>query len=330
MVLYVNEQGTSLRKASKRLLVAKNGQTLQAVRLHEVERVVLFGNIQVTTPAAATLLDAGVEVSFLSQYGRFRGRLAPTDSKNVPLRLAQFRRYEDRDFRLTLARQIVAAKIRNGRALLLRYGRNHPEVDLTAAVGQLDAALKALPGQTAIPELMGTEGQAAAAYFRAYGQMFRRELQFSTRNRRPPRDPINSLLSLGYTLLTSEAAGAVAAHGLDMHIGYFHEVEYGRPSLALDLVEEFRQPLIDRFTLNLANKRVLTEPDFEDRGEEGVFLHSEPRKRFFAFYERLMTASFKERSSREEVTFRTLLQRQTRRLVQAILERTEYQPFRLA
>jgi CRISPR-associated protein Cas1 len=290
---------------------------------------VVFGNIQVTTQAAATLLDAGVEVSFLSRQGRFRGRLAPADSKNVPLRLAQFRRYEDPDFRLGLARRIVEAKIRNGRALLLRYGRNHPDADLSAAVGQLDTALPSLTYQSTIPALMGTEGQAAATYFRAYGQMFRRELQFTTRSRRPPRDPINALLSLGYTLLTSEAAGILAAHGLDIHIGYFHEVEYGRPSLSLDLVEEFRQPGIDRFTLSLANKLVLTATDFEDRGEGGVFLQPEPRKRYFAFYERMVTTPFKEHGSGEEVTFRTLLQRQARRLVKCILEGTEYQPFRL-
>jgi CRISPR-associated protein Cas1 len=305
----------------------KADQELQTVRARDLERVVLYGNVQVTSQAAAFLLEQGIETSFLSRSGRFRGRLAPADSKNVFLRLAQYDRHRDEAFRLAVGRAIVARKIANSRALLRRYGRNHPEIDLEATVAQLDAALPGVPPQASIEALMGTEGQAAAAYFRAYGRLFRQELQFTTRSRRPPRDPVNALLSLGYTLLTSEAAGALAAHGLDIYIGFLHSLEYGRPSLALDLVEEFRQPVIDRFTLSLANRRVLKPEDFEDRGAEGVFLSDAARPRYFAFYERMMATEFTDRRTGQPTSFRALLGAQARKMAAAVQSGQTYEPW---
>jgi CRISPR-associated protein Cas1 len=326
-VLYVSEQGTSIRKTSRRLIVAKDEAVLQVVRLSDLEQVVIYGNVQLTTQAMTTLLDAGIETVFLSQSGRFRGRLAPAESKNIPLRIAQFQRYQDDAFRLSIARSIVAAKIRNGMAVLKRYGRNHPEVGLDEALEQMETAHEKTEHQTTLSALMGVEGSASAAYFRAYGSMFRRELQFSVRSRRPPRDPVNALLSLGYTLLTSETAGALAGHGLDYHIGLFHEIEYGRPSLALDLVEEFRAPIVDRFTLTLVNRGVIGAKDFEGNSDEGFLMNDAARKRYFNLYERMMTTPFTERYATESVTFRSLLRRQAHCLVKAIGDSSTYEPY---
>ena len=326
-VFYVAEQGALIRKVSKRLLVVKDEKPLQVMRTHEVERVVLFGNVQLTTQAMVFMLAEGIEVSFLSAGGRYRGRLAPADSKNVSLRLAQYDRYRDETFRLGLARRIVGNKVKNGRSILLKYKRNHPEIDLDKEIHHLEVVVDSLNDHTTISALMGAEGEAAATYFRAYGRMFRKDLQFSERTRRPPRDPINALLSLGYALLTSESASMLAAHGLDVYIGFFHEVEYGRPSLALDLVEEFRQPVVDRFVLSLANKGVFTGEDFHDKGEEGMFLKNDACKRFFALYDRMMTASFKDRETDQEESFRSLLCRQTQRMMKFILSQEDYKPF---
>lgn len=131
-------------------------------------------------------------------------------------------------------------------------------------------------------------------------------------------------------MLTNEIASLLQAHGMDIHIGNFHSIEYGRPSLALDLVEEFRQPVVDRFTLSLANKQVFTLEDFSDEGDEGVFLLSKSLKRYFALYERMLTASFKDRTSSEEVTFRSIIQRQVQWMAKAILQQEEYEPFLLS
>jgi CRISPR-associated protein Cas1 len=327
MVVYVTEQGSAIHKSSKRILIVKDQKPLQDIRVHELERLLLFGNVQLTTQAMTFLMSEGVDVSFLSTEGRYRGRLATADSKNIPLRLAQYAQYNSESFRLSVARRIVYSKIRNGKSLLMKYMRNHPEAGLDKEIQHLDAAVSKLDSQDNIQSLMGMEGESAAAYFRAYGGMFRRELQFTIRTRRPPRDPVNALLSLGYVLLTNEAEGILAAHGLDVHIGFFHEIEYGRPSLALDIVEEFRQPVVDRFVLSLANKSVFTLEDFQDRGEEGVYLQKESCKRYFALYDRMMTTTFKDRASNQDVTFRTLIRRQAERMMRCILSKEEYEPF---
>lgn len=326
-VVYVTEQGASVRKTSKRILIVKDEKPLQVIRLHELDRMVIFGNVQLTTQAMSFMLAEGIDVSFLSTNGRFRGRLAPIDSKNVPLRIAQYEQYHNGDFRLSVARRIVSNKIRNGRSLLLRYRRSHPKTDLDSEIQHLGAMLEILDNQATIPALMGVEGESAATYFRAYGKMFLKNLQFPNRNRRPPRDPVNALLSLGYVMLTNEVTGILAAHGLDVYIGFFHEIDYGRPSLALDLVEEFRQPVVDRFVLSLANRLVFTNGDFDDKGEEGVFLKKDPCKRYFALYDRMMTASFKDRGTGQEVSFRSLLRRQAQRIMKCILSQEDYEPF---
>jgi CRISPR-associated protein Cas1 len=326
-VFYITEQGASIHKTSKRLLVVKDEKPLQVMRIHEVDRIVLYGNVQLTTQAMTFMLDEGIEVSFLSRGGRFQGRLSPADSKNIPLRLAQYDRYRDDEFRLSLARRIVGNKIANGRSVLLKYAKNHPEVELEKEIVHLEASAGNVNNQDSISALMGVEGESAATYFRAYGRMFRKDLQFSERTRRPPRDPVNSLLSLGYALLTSEITSSLAAHGLDVYIGFLHEIEYGRPSLALDLVEEFRQPVVDRFVLSLANKKVMTDEDFDNRGGDGVFLQKESCKRYFALYDRMMTTSFKNQSSGEEMTFRSLLLQKAQQIVKCILQKENYEPF---
>ena len=326
-VVYVTEQGASIRKTSKRILIVKDKVPLQDLRLHEIERIVLFGNVQLTTQAIDFMLSQGIDVSFLSMNGKFRGRLTPLESKNVPLRLAQYQRYYQDDFRLSVARRIVQNKIKNGRSLILRYKHWHSDLELNSEINHLEAMSQNVQNQTNIQSLMGVEGESAATYFRAYGKMFLKELEFSTRTRRPPRDPINALLSLGYVILTNEATSLLAANGFDIYIGFFHQIEYGRPSLALDIIEEFRQPVVDRFVLALANKLIFTKEDFDDRGEEGVYLKNDSLKRFLALYDRMMTTPFKDRETGQEEDFRSLLRRQAQRMMKCILSKEEYIPF---
>ncbi|MBD3184706.1 CRISPR-associated endonuclease Cas1 [Candidatus Poribacteria bacterium] len=326
-VVYVTEQGASVRKTSKRILIMKDGKPLQVIRLHELEKLVLFGNIQLTTQAMTALLNEGIEVSFLSSKGKFRGRLSPLESKNIPLRISQYKRYNDMNFRLSIAHRIVERKIRNGRSLIMRYKRTHSEVNLDTEIQHLDSMMGKVSDQNTIPSLMGVEGESAATYFRAYGRMFLKDLQFSSRSRRPPGDPANALLSLGYALLTNEALGILAAQGLDIHIGFLHEIHYGRPSLALDMVEEFRQPVVDRFVLSLANRLVFTVENFDDNGDKGVLLNKDSFKRYLALYDRMMNVSFKDKESDRNVSFRSLLSRQAQRIAKCILEEEEYKPF---
>lgn len=325
--LYITEQGSILKKKSRRLIVSKDEEILTEIPAFKVERIIIYGNIQITTQALNFILESGIDTSFMSTHGKFQGRLAPIESKNVLLRIAQYERYLDEEFQITHSRRIVEAKIKNAKTIVQKYCRDHPEVDFDDVTSSLKQALVNLPNKQRISTILGVEGQATAVYFRAFGKMMRKDLQFSARIRRPPTDPVNALLSLGYTLITNEMLSILCAIGFDPYIGYLHGVDYGRPSLALDIIEEFRHPVIDRFTLSLINNKVLTDMDFEDRGEKGVYLKDESRKHYFIQYEKMMNNSFKDTHSNETVTYRSLFNRQAHRLANTIQTGKLYQPF---
>jgi len=324
--IYIVEQGAVLKKESRRLVVEKEDRILLEIPDFKIERILLFGNIQITTQTMKFLLESGIETSFFSIHGKLMGRLAPIESKNIILRMAQYERYKDEEFKLWLAKILVEGKIKNAKALLLRYMRNHPEVDFSQAIEGLEGCLKELPNKTKVSSTVGVEGRASAIYFECFGKMFRKELQFTTRTRQPPLDPVNSLLSLGYTLVTNEMFSMVSGLGFDPYIGYLHEINYGRPSLALDLIEEFRHSIIDRLTLEIINKEVLKIEDFEEV-EGGIYLKDEPRKKYFVHYESRMQKMFIEEKSGEKVNFRKLFQLQAQKFSHTLQEKVPYKPF---
>jgi len=325
--LYVRETGSCVRRVGQRLQVMKNGEVLADARLRDLERVVLFGNVELSGPAMCALLDAGIDTVLMSYYGKFRGRLAAAEGKNVFLRRQQFVRYEDGEFRLRISRQIVGAKVRNGRHLLQRHFWNHGLAELPEAIELMGAGRERVFEQKSIATLLGIEGSCARVYFEAFGKIVRSEFAFTVRSRRPPRDPVNALLSFGYALLCSELTGAVAAQGLDPHVGVLHELDYGRPSLALDLEEEFRQPVVDRLVLSVVNRGMLKAEHFEDRGEAGVLLNDVGRPLFLECYHKAMETEFVVKPTEERTTFRGLLFRQANRMRKAIEGSEEYVPY---
>jgi CRISPR-associated protein Cas1 len=327
--LYVREQGAQVRRVSQRIQVVKGSEVLETVRLHDLERVALFGNIGMSAPAMTALLDAGIETTLLTLNGRFRGRLSPAEGKNIFLRQAQFRQYEDEAFRVRTARAIIEAKVHNARSMLQRHHWNHPSPVLVEAADRLNDARKRISAQTSLESLLGTEGDCARVYFSVFGTMVRSEFAFTTRSRRPPRDPVNALLSFGYALLTTELTGAVAAQGLDPHVGVLHDLDYGRPSLALDIEEEFRQPVIDRLVLSLVNLGVIQHEHFDFREDAGVFLNESGRLRYLECYHRALETEFEEKIAGQRMTFRTLFLRQARRMRGAIQGEGDYVPYRM-
>lgn len=325
--LYLTEQGSSLKKTYKRLLVEKDGKTLLEVPEFKIDRVLVFGNVQITTQAMAFLLDNGIETSLLSTYGKFRGRLAPVESKNVVLRMAQYERYLDEEFKLNFSKTIVKGKITNAKRLIQRYSRNHPEIDFSSALTELDKLIKSLDRKTKISTVMGIEGRATAVYFGAFAQMFPGKLSFTSRTRRPATDPVNSLLSFGYVLITNEIFSILSALGFDPYIGYLHGINYGRPSLALDLVEEFRHPIVDMLTLDLINRHILNEEDFESKELGSILLKDGPRKKFFEQYERKLMHNFKHSQTSASVSFRNLFKNQAHKVQKTIMNKVPYEPF---
>jgi CRISPR-associated protein Cas1 len=221
----------------------------------------------------------------------------------------------------------VRGKIANAVTVLRRFRANHPGAFPLATVEDLEARLNHIDSTPSLDTLRGVEGSAAAAYFEAFATMVPRELGFPGRQRRPPKDPVNALLSFGYVLVGNELQSLLDGIGFDPYIGFFHRLDYGRPSLALDLVEEFRPALVDRLTLSLLNRKILDRHHFEPTPEGGLYLDREGKRRYFAEHEKEMNAPFT--LGAETVTFRGLFRRQADRLAAALTRDEPYESFLL-
>jgi CRISPR-associated protein Cas1 len=264
--LAVTEQGMDLHVEGESLLLYRGKQLARRVRLAEVDEVLLFGRVEISSGAIAALARRRVDVVFLTQQGYFRARLVSAGSRNVGLRLAQVRRALDPAFCVQVARALVAGKITHQRQLLLRGQRRLRDPDLADVLGRLRLLAEQCPREDDLDRLRGLEGQAAALYFSQFPKLLRgTELTFAGRSRRPPRDPVNACLSFGYSLLGTVAETEVSRSGLEPLVGFFHQPQHGRPSLMLDVIEEFR-PFIDALVLRLVNRRQLGPVDFERRG----------------------------------------------------------------
>lgn len=319
-ILYIQTPGATVRLRNELLEVyGPDDLLLDKLRLREVEGLVIMSGVHLTTPVLATLLDRGIDTAFLTGSGRYRGRLATADGKNVFLRQGQFRRLEDLPFRLTTAIAMIAAKIRHARLLLQRNARNHPQLELTREIELLARMQAGVQQAKSLDSLRGLEGDAARCYFSAYVHVLRSpEMIMHGRTRRPPKDPVNAMLSFGYALLMTEALTAVSASGLDPAVGILHELNYGRPSLALDLMEEFRPLLVDRLVARLINRGQMTPLHFVPHEPDGIYLNETGRQILLPAFHAVMTDSFNDRSSDTRVNMRQLLQRQAQRLKKAL------------
>lgn len=209
--LYLTEQGSTLKKTGERLIVEKEGQELLEVQCFKIDSVLVFGNIQITTQAISEILAHGINLAFLTMSGKLKGQLTPHKSKNIDLRIRQYGRYQDDIFCLRMSRAVVSGKIRNSIEVLRRFLYNHPEADLRGEADQMDEILKEVPEAAGHERILGLEGAASRAYFQAFAKMCLKELDFPGRRRRPPTDPINSLLSLGYTMVLYELQALLEA-----------------------------------------------------------------------------------------------------------------------
>ncbi len=335
--LALMEQGVTLTVEGGLFAVERAGQVIERVRITDVEEVLLFGNVQLTPAATAVLLARGIDTIFLTARGRYRGRLVGRPGRNVELRVAQFERLRDPMTALGFARAVVAGKIANQRALLLRAQREHGLEELATVLASLRRLQDALGVASDLETVRGFEGQASALYFGRFGACLRNPLfAFTGRTRRPPRDPINAMLSFGYTMLATLVESAVLRAGLDPMLGALHRPDYGRPSLVLDLMEEFRPVLVDALTLRLVNRREVVLEDFEQPpdeveavwadgsgAEEGgsasaVWLGETGRRVFFRAWSRRLqeTHFYPPRSQR--LTFEEIVQQQVYLLARAL------------
>lgn len=326
--LYVTEPGATLSTEAGRLVAAKGDELLISVPAVRVSQVVLIGAVGVTMPALGMLLDRRIPLVLLTTGGAFRGRLSGDLSKNVALRRRQYLCADDEALCLELGRALVRGKIRNGRTLCLRLDETNADPLALAVADEMRTLAEQVEDAASRAALMGIEGQAAKAYFRAVRRFLRPPWSFERRLRRPPPDPVNALLSLVYTLLHESCYAALETAGLDPFCGFFHSEQYGRASLAVDLMEEFRPVIADSVVLTLLNKRMLQPNDFRPGGDGGVYLAQEGWRAVATQYGRRLETRIRLPGDERRTTYQKLLEVQARQLRRVILGEAErYEPF---
>lgn len=290
-ILYVTRQGAYLRQEQDTVRVTAGDETLLRVPMHHLEGITFLGRGSMSSALVGKCLSSGIFVSYLTERGRFLGRLEGASSGNVLVRMEQFRKSADKTEALKIAQRIVAGKIQNSRLNLMRSGRDQKDeaaaerlrknADLLANRIERCANVKTLD------ELRGQEGEAARIYFSSFDDCIvqqKDEFAYDRRSRRPPRSRFNALLSFAYALLTNDCVAACQASGLDPFIGFLHEGRPGRPSLALDLMEELR-PFADRFVLTLINRRQIQADDLEEKPGHVFRMSEGGRKSFLESYQ---------------------------------------------
>jgi CRISPR-associated protein Cas1 len=298
--LYVMTQGAYVHRDHSTIKVDVEKQTRLAVPIHTLESLAVFGNVMVSPGVLELCAENSVAVSFLTESGRLIARVDAPGGGNVLLRRQQFRWADQAGRCLPIARNIVAGKCQNARTLLLRAARESedpPEPPcpagsradvLRSAAGSIAATIESLPSASTLDEIRGHEGEAAKTYFDAFTSMVRADrdaFAMTKRTRRPPQDRINAMLGFAYALLLHDCAAALAAAGLDPSVGFLHADRPGRPSLALDLMEEFRPLIADRLVLALVNRRQIGPNDFSFRDGGAVEMSDSARRGFVAAYQ---------------------------------------------
>lgn len=322
--LYLNTQGLYIGKSGNVLKVKEKDTVVQEVRINETCQVNLFGNIQLTTQAIQTLCEAEVPIAYFSMGGWFYGVTHGLGIRNIYLRREQFRLADVPGFCLRLARSLVAGKIRNQRTMLQR---NHIEPP-TSAINFLHCMVDEAEAAESLPSLLGIEGNAARVYFENFAGMIKVDdshtggkspfhFDFVRRNRRPPRDAVNALLSLAYSVLAKDLTIVCHAVGFDPYLGFYHQPRYGRAALALDLMEPFRPLIADSAVLSVINTGMVTPRDFVAAGD-AVALTADGRKAFFRAYEQRMDTLVTHPQFGYRVGYRRVLEIQTRLLARLL------------
>jgi CRISPR-associated exonuclease Cas4/CRISPR-associated protein Cas1 len=322
---------------SQRARIGKDGETLKItdeasgetqVRFIDVSDVALFGNVSITTPALTALLEREIPVTFHSYGGWFRGVAHGLGHRNVEVRAAQYRMSFDEAACLRFSRDLVAAKIANQRTQLRRNWRGSPE-ERQVVLDRLSAARKSAGGAPSLSTLLGIEGDAASVYFRAFAGLLKQPdsangsadfapFRFDARNRRPPADPVNAMLSLAYAMLTRTFTVALASVGLDPYRGFYHAPRYGRPALALDIMEPFRSIVADSVVLAAVNTGEIAPADFVV-AVTGAGLTSAGRRRFVDIFERRLSQETTHPTFGYQVSMRRMLLVQARLLSRFLL-----------
>lgn len=325
-ILYLTEQGSTINLTAGRIVVRKNDKLLHELPVFKLEQIVAYGNVHLTSAVIAYCLQQGIEVAFFSSTGKFRGRLQPEFTKNAIVRQQQYKRAADPQFCLKLAATIVVGKTRNMVAMTkqqrrLRTEKRSPMPDLENTLAKVNSA-------GSIDQLNGYEGSASAAYFKAFRHALKSDWGFDAREYHPPKDPVNALLSLGYTLLYNDVYGAVNLVGLDPYMGFYHQPRHGHACLASDLMEEHRCVVVDRLVLSALNLQTIKPSDFDAQANGKIVLKPDALKRFFALYAQAINERTWYPYTGIVTTYRQVIELQVRHFTRVLLgDEPNYHPF---
>ena len=337
--IYILESGTYIRRRGDSLLVYKSKELIREIPAAGLKRLILTGYISLSGPILDFLIKNRIETVFITPSGRFRARLTLDEHRHVALRQAQYLNLADQKFKLNVARIIVTGKISNSLKMMMRKNREVAKSSLKQVIIQLKALLERVESASDMALLTGIEGAAARCYFNGFSHLItNNDFGFRGRNRRPPKDPVNAMLSFVYTMLTNEVLSAINTVGLDPYLGALHEIVYGRPSLACDLVEEYRAFLGDRFVLSLINRRMITHDDFimQKTKQENpdipkplpVLMKPMISQTFIRTYEEMMNRRLYYPPSQEHLTYRGIIGKQVRRFAESLQNPDNpYEPF---
>ena len=326
-ILYITQQGAALHKSGNQVIVKKGRDVLQEIPIVQLDEVVIFGNGHITTPTIGYLLNKNIPVSFLSSRGKYKGKLQPPYAKDTLIRKHQYAVAADPPQCLELAKCFVRGKITNAIRFSQRQRTQNAEVESAARTAR--QTLEKLERAKNLESLLGYEGAGAAAHYQAFRQFLAHDWGFTTRQFRPPPDPINAMLSLGYTLLHNHVYAFTNVVGLDPYCGYFHQPKHGHAALASDLMEEFRQIIVDGYVLSLVNRNRVQLDDFEQT-DTGIRFTKTALDRFLTGYYGRMQQTFQHPTRNEKTTYLRAIELQVRHLARVIMEEESvYKPFRV-
>lgn len=331
--LFVTTEGAYLHKNRETVVVDIEKKTALQLPFLSLSNICCFGRISLSPQLMLACSQQGIGISFFSPYGRFQARVQGPQTGNVLLRRQQYRLTDDLEESAKVVRYIVAAKISNSRAVIQRMLRNNPECDagkdLKLAADQLKRILKFLPDITDIDVIRGKEGEAAAKYFHVFDKLVvqqKDEFSFSGRNRRPPTDPVNALLSFIYSIMLQDCVSALEGVGLDPYVGFLHRDRPGRQSLALDILEEFRACIGDRLALSLINLKQIKKSDFKYMENGAVQLSDSARKTLLSAYQKRKQESVQHPVLKEDVKIGLLFHTQAMLLSRFIRGDIDFYP----
>ncbi len=322
--IYITEWGCSLRKKDERIIISKDKETLQEVPINKITSVSIYGDCYITTAVVRELVSRDITICYFSFGGWFYGYSSGIVHKNIGLRRKQFETSYDEQICLDIARSFVIGKIKNSRTLIRRNDKEASKDILN----NLSDYIKKAENVSGIDKLLGIEGQAARTYFSRFDSLlkFDTSYSFDGRNKRPPKDPVNATLSYLYGMLAKECFVKLLSVGFDPYLGFYHQQKYGKPALALDLMEEFRPIICDSVAIKLFNTGELTADDFIKR-KSGMMFKREAKKKVIGAYERRMNTAIKHPVFEYSVSYRRIIEVQARLLSRKVTGEIDSYPY---